>query len=175
MKSQFNDKYLEEEYLKNLNRIPGFLRLTKVSVITAGVVLLLGIITTYIIVKLNLLQNSKGLLDGVFDFLSGMSIVTVGMALTVGLVGLWFLISLILQQNAYKKASEKARQLSELEDLHLQMKVKREMTETDKPGEKAEEPELCPECGMMRMGDEKVCPCCGTAFEYKKPSFPKLR
>ena len=176
MKSLINDKYLEEEYRKNLEKIPAFLRLTKVSVIIAGAVLLLGIITTFVLVKVVLPQDSTAAIDGIFDFFSGMTIITVGLILSFGLVGIWFLISLILQQSAYRKASDKARQLSELEDQHFRMKTKKEMMEAYKPAETAtEEPELCPECGMMRMGDEKTCPCCGSPFEDKKSNYPKLR
>ena len=176
MKSQTNDKYLEEEYQKNLSKIPAFFRLTKVSVIIAGIVLVLGVVTTFILVNFFVSKDSHEAIDGLFDFFSGMSVVGVGLALSFGLVGLWFIISLLLQQSAYRKASDKASQLSELEDQHFRMKTKKEMMEAYKPAETAaEEPELCPECGMMRMGDEKTCPCCGTPFEDKKSNYPKLR
>ena len=164
MRSKANDEYLEQTFQDNLKRIPPFLRINKVT-IGVGIALVVVIIVVLAIVLITRTSmNSDDSLTIVEGAVNGTGYILIA-GICIGIVLLWFVACYALEKSAYRKASEAALRMAQLEEEHIRRDYEPLLNTYIAPKEEKTRPDFCPECGEILLEDDSVCPKCGAKIQ----------
>ncbi len=168
MPSIKNDELLESAFQDELKKIPPFLRLTKKSLIIAGILVGIGLIIMAVLLIIKINPEPGGMLGGFENMITFTQIVTLSL-ICISPVGLWFALCYYLEKKAFRKASEFLQLVSHLEEEKIKANVgdyqyKKHEPET-KPEDDFPEPKVCRVCGNLQFDKGSKCSECGADLD----------
>ncbi|SCW49488.1 hypothetical protein SAMN02910456_01422 [Ruminococcaceae bacterium YRB3002] len=160
MKTRDNDEVLESYFQAELNKIPSFFRLNKLSMGIAASIGVLVVIFLQCAVFFIKARGENNIFDGITNLMT-FAIVFCCAIIPVLITVLWFITCYCLEKKAYRRASEFARKHSQWDEQRVIKEHKEFLKEYKEPEEQEPEPQYCPKCGLLLMRGETRCGSCG--------------